>query len=158
MVFFAFFIVYCPVFFINFSNDLIRMTSKITYLGDLRTEMVHIQSGSAVLTDAPTDNHGKGLAFSPTDLMATALGSCMLTTMAIGTMSRGLTIDGASATVQKIMSSDPPRRIVRIEVRITMPSNNYTEEEKQILEKIAYACPISKSLHPDLEQAIEFVW
>ncbi len=134
------------------------MTSTIVYTGDLRTEMVHLQSGSTVITDAPTDNHGKGQAFSPTDLMATALGSCMLTTMAIGTLSRGINIDGASATVNKIMSADAPRRIAKIEVVITMPDSGYSEEEKNLLERIARACPISHSLHPDLIQDLKFIW
>ena len=139
-------------------SNLIDMTSTIVYNGDLRTEMVHLQSGSTVITDAPTDNHGKGQAFSPTDLMATALGSCMLTTMAIGTLSRGINIDGASATVNKIMSSDAPRRVVKIEVVITMPDNAYSEEEKNLLERIARACPISHSLHTDLIQDLTFIW
>jgi uncharacterized OsmC-like protein len=134
------------------------MTSKVIYNQDLRTTMTHLQSGSVVITDAPTDNHGKGEAFSPTDLLATALASCMLTTMAIGTMSRGINIDGASADVTKVMSSTPPRRVAKVEISITMPDKNYSEEEKELLERIALACPISKSLHPDLEQAVRFIW
>ena len=134
------------------------MTSKVIYNQDLRTTMTHLQSSSVVITDAPTDNHGKGEAFSPTDLLATALASCMLTTMAIGTMSRGINIDGASADVTKVMSATPPRRIAKVEISITMPSKNYNKEEKELLEKIALACPISKSLHPDLEQAVRFIW
>ncbi len=134
------------------------MTSTIIYNGDLRTTMTHLQSGSTVITDAPTDNHGKGEAFSPTDLLATALASCMLTTMAIGTMTRGINIDGASAAVTKVMSAAPPRRVAKVEITITMPDKNYSEQEKELLEKIALACPISRSLHPDLEQALIFVW
>lgn len=134
------------------------MTSTIIYNGDLRTTMTHLQSGSTVITDAPTDNHGKGEAFSPTDLLATALASCMLTTMAIGTMTRGINIDGASAAVTKVMSAAPPRRVAKVEITITMPDKNYSEQEKELLEKIALACPISRSLHPDLEQVLTFVW
>jgi putative redox protein len=134
------------------------MTSTIIYNGDLRTTMTHLQSGSEVITDAPTDNHGKGEAFSPTDLLATALASCMLTTMAIGTMNRGINIDGASATCLKVMSATPPRRVARVEIEITMPQHHYSQEEKELLEKIAHACPISRSLHPDLEQIVTFIW
>jgi putative redox protein len=134
------------------------MTSTVIYNGDLRTTMTHLQSGSIVITDAPTDNHGKGEMFSPTDLMATSLAACILTTMGIGTMSRGINLDGAKAEVTKVMSSTPPRKVARIEIIFTMPQNGYTDEEKDILEKIAYACPVGRSLHPDLEQAITFVW
>lgn len=135
------------------------MTSKVIYNGALRTTMTHLQSGSEVITDAPTDNHGKGEAFSPTDLLATALASCMLTTMAIGTMSRNINIDGATADVLKVMSKEGPRRVAAVEVTITMPKDiHYTDEEKQLLERIAMACPISKSLHPDLEQNVRFIW
>jgi putative redox protein len=134
------------------------MTSKVIYQGDLRTTMTHLQSGSEVITDAPTDNHGKGEAFSPTDLMATSLASCILTTMAISTMNRGLDINSASAEVKKVMSSEPPRRVERIEIQITMPPNNYSEENKGLLEKIAHACPVARSLHPDLQQVVTFVW
>jgi putative redox protein len=134
------------------------MTSKVIYQGDLRTTMTHLQSGSEVITDAPTDNHGKGEAFSPTDLMATSLASCILTTMAISTMNRNLDINGASAEVKKVMSTEPPRRVARIEMQITMPANNYSDDDKALLEKIAHACPVARSLHPDLQQVVTFVW
>ncbi|MFN5365141.1 MAG: OsmC family protein, partial [Bacteroidota bacterium] len=95
---------------------------KTTYLGDLRTEAVHLRSGARIITDAPTDNHGKGEAFSPTDLCAASLASCMLTIMGISARNHGLNIDGASASVNKIMASDP-RRIARVEIRLEVPGS-----------------------------------
>ena len=133
------------------------MTSKVVYNGNLRTTMTHIQSGTAVITDAPSDNHGKGEAFSPTDLAATALASCMITTMAIGCLSRDFNVDGAHAEVTKVMSSTAPRRIAQVIIKFFMPQS-YTAEQKKILEKIAHHCPISLSLHPETEEILEFIW
>ena len=133
------------------------MTSKVVYNGDLRTTMTHLQSGTVVITDAPTDNHGKGEAFSPTDLAATAVASCMLTTMAIACLARDYNVDGAHAEVTKVMSNTPPRRIAQVLIKIFMPQN-YTEEQKKVLEKIAHHCPISLSLHPETEEIVTFVW
>ena len=134
------------------------MTSKIIYEGGLRTRMTHLQSTTEVLTDAPTDNHGKGEAFSPTDLVATALGACIITTMGIYAQNNSLNIDGATLEVTKIMAA-APRRITRIEVIVTMPKDkSYSEKERSTLENVGHACPIAKSLHPDLEQDIRFVW
>jgi uncharacterized OsmC-like protein len=133
-------------------------TSKITYLGDLRTEAIHLQSGSKIITDAPTDNHGKGEAFSPTDLTATSLGTCMLTTMGIVGRKDGYTsIDGASAEVTKVMYADP-RRIGEIHVKLVFPDRDFTEKEKKVYENTAHTCPVARSLHPDLKQVVEFVW
>jgi putative redox protein len=134
------------------------MTSKVVYNGELRTTMTHLQSGTTIITDAPTDNHGKGEAFSPTDLAATALASCMITTMAIACLARDFNIDGAQAEVTKIMSKTPPRRIAEIVINIIMPKNNYTAEQKSFLEKVAHHCPISLSLHPDTKETLTFVW
>jgi putative redox protein len=134
------------------------MTSKVVYNGDLRTTMTHLQSGTVVITDAPSDNHGKGEAFSPTDLAATAVASCMLTTMAIACLARDYNIDGAHADVTKVMSATAPRRIAKIIINIFMPDKNYTDEQKKVLEKIAHHCPISLSLHPDTEEIVNFVW
>lgn len=134
------------------------ITSQIKYLGGLRTEAIHLESKNIILTDAPKDNHGKGEAFSPTDLIATALGSCMISIMGIVALRDNITsIDGAKADVVKIMGSEP-RRIQEIHVKIIFPKKNYSQKEKKIFEKAAHACPVSKSLHPDLKQIIEFVW
>ncbi|MBK6930090.1 MAG: OsmC family protein [Saprospirales bacterium] len=133
------------------------MTSSLEYNGDLHCTLTHLLSGVTIVTDAPPDNQGRGEAFSPTDLCATSLAACMLTTMAIRIRDRGIRIDGARAEVNKIMSSDP-RRIRRIEVRLMMPANNYSEADKKLLEHIADTCPVALSLHPELEQAVTFVW
>lgn len=134
------------------------MTSTVVYQGDLRTTMTHLQSNTEIITDAPTDNHGKGEAFSPTDLMATSLAGCILTTMAIATMNRTLNLEGAKAEVTKVMSSEPPRRIARIEMTVTMPKHDFSDDDKATLERIAHACPVARSLHPDLEQVVTFLW
>jgi putative redox protein len=117
--------------------------------------MTHLKSGDVVITDAPPDNKGRGEAFSPTDLVATSLASCMLTIMGIAANERGFSIDGATAEVSKVMYSDP-RQIGEIHIKLQFPQNNYSEKEKKIIEKSAYTCPVSKSLHPDLKQIIEF--
>lgn len=128
-------------------------TSKIEYLGELRTEATHLQSGKQIITDAPTDNHGKGEAFSPTDLVATALSSCMISIMGIKLQGSGKDIKGATSEVTKVMYSEP-RRIGEIHVKISVPDNNFSEKEKQILINAAHACPVAKSLHPDIKQVI----
>jgi uncharacterized OsmC-like protein len=134
------------------------LTSKVSYLGELRTEATHIQSNTKIYTDAPKDNYGKGEAFSPTDLVATALASCMISIMGIVAMKDGITpVDGALAEVTKIMYAEP-RRIGEIHIKITFPEKEYTEKEKKIYEHAAHTCPVAKSLHPDLKQIIEFVW
>ncbi|SDR66889.1 OsmC family protein [Gramella sp. MAR_2010_147] len=130
------------------------MTSKVKYLGELRTESEHLQSGSKMITDAPVDNHGKGEAFSPTDTVANALATCMLTVMGIKATSMGINMDGASAEVTKIMASDP-RRISRIEVDIVFPKS-YGEKETKILENTGRTCPVLYSLHPEIEKNISF--
>jgi uncharacterized OsmC-like protein len=133
-------------------------TSKIIYLGNLRTEATHIQSGNTLITDAPTDNNGKGEAFSPTDLMATSLANCMLTVMGIKAQTEGMTlIDGTQAEVTKIMYAEP-RRVGEIHVKLIFPKNNFSDKEKKIYENTAYTCPVAKSLHPDLKLVLEFVW
>lgn len=131
-------------------------TSEITYLGQLRTEAVHLQSGERIITDAPKDNHGKGEAFSPTDLTATSLACCMLSVMGIVARKEGIKpADGAKATVLKVMYADP-RRIGEIHLEITMPANGYSEKEKKMYENAAYTCPVAKSLHPDIKQIVSF--
>jgi Predicted redox protein, regulator of disulfide bond formation len=133
------------------------MTSKITYQSDLRTTAKHLRSGNEILTDAPVDNRGKGEAFSPTDLLATSLGSCILTIMGIKAADKEIEMTGATAEINKIMGSNP-RRIVRLEITIQMPDNNYTDKEKKLLEAAAHGCPVGKSLHPDLEEIVQINW
>lgn len=134
------------------------MTSKVIYLGDLRTELTHLRSGTIVETDAPVDNHGKGERFSPTDLVATALASCMTTLMGIACNTHGMNIDGTTCEVEKIMESNP-RRIGTIKVKVTVKgADSYSEKEQQILEKAALTCPVYQSLHPDVHKDISFIW
>lgn len=134
------------------------MTSVVNYTGELRTKAVHLQSGATIITDAPKDNHGKGEAFSPTDLVATALASCMISIMGIAAKKENMTpVDGANAEVLKVMAADP-RRISEVHVKITMPQKAYSEREKKIYENAAHTCPVAKSLHPDIKQVLEFVW
>ena len=134
------------------------LTSKVKYLGELRSEAIHLQSGSVINTDAPKDNHGKGEAFSPTDLVATALASCMISVMGIVALKEGITTTlGTTAEVTKIMYAEP-RRIGEIHITLTFPNNKYSEKEKKMYEHAAYTCPVAKSLHPDLKQLITFVW
>jgi uncharacterized OsmC-like protein len=129
-------------------------TSKILYHGGLRTESTHLQSGKVILTDAPVDNNGKGEAFSPTDLLATSLGCCMLTIMGIVAGRHNLSIEGASAEITKIMLSDP-RRVGEVIVEITMPLN-YSEKDRNLLEHAAHTCPVAKSLSAELKQTVIF--
>lgn len=133
------------------------MTSKSTYLGELRVESVHLKSGQIVLSDAPTDNNGKGEAFSPTDMVATSLATCMLTIMGIMARNKEINIQGATAEINKIMGTDP-RRIIRIEIKFTMPKVGIDTHTQELLERAAKTCPVAKSIHPDIEQVVEFVW
>jgi len=129
-------------------------TIETIHLGDLRSEAKHMQSGTTLMTDAPTDNHGKGEYFSPTDLVATALGSCVLTLMEMAATPRGIDIRGAKVTIDKIMASEP-RRIAEIKIDIYFPSD-YSDKDKAILKRAAETCPVGKSLHPDLKQTLTF--
>jgi len=129
-------------------------TSKIIYKNNLRTEAQHIASGQKIITDAPLDNNGKGEAFSPTDLVATALASCMITIMAIAAEKNGLDISETSASVKKIMGTNP-RTISDVVIEITM-SKDLTLKDRKRLEKAALACPVHKSLHPDMNKEITF--
>jgi len=130
-------------------------TVETTYIGGLRTEATHVQSKNTLITDAPIDNKGKGEAFSPTDLLATSLGSCMLTIMGISAREHGFNIDGTKAKIWKIMESNP-RRVGEVKIELTFPKNNYSEKEKKFIEKAAYTCPVNLSLHPDLKKTIIF--
>ena len=133
------------------------MTSKVKYLGGLRTECTHIRSGQTIITDAPIDNNGKGEAFSPTDLTATSLGTCMVTIMGIAADDHNINIDGTVLEITKIMASDP-RRISAVEVKLIMPDKLYSSKEQKILETAARTCPVALSLHSDLQQKLDFVW
>lgn len=130
-------------------------TAQIVYQGELRTNCTHLQSGSSIITDAPTDNHGKGEAFSPTDLIATALGACLITTMGIVADRDGIDLVGTQISVTKIMESNP-RRIGKIEVVINIPNQTLTADQKQKLEHTGTNCPVDKSLHPDLIREYSF--
>jgi len=132
------------------------MTSKITYVGDLRTVCIHIQSGTEILTDAPTDNHGKGEAFSPTDLVATALGSCMVSIMAIKSRELEVDLKDSTISVTKIMQAEP-RKIAKIVVVLDM-SISTSDKNKIILERVAMNCPVLLSLNPDIDKEITFNW
>ena len=133
-------------------------TIKTEYLGELRTRATHLRSGNAMVTDAPIDNQGKGEAFSPSDLLATALASCMLTVMGIVGKEHDIDIEGVKAETIKVMGTNP-RRVSRIEIEINFPAaESYTEHERSILEKAAITCPVIESLHPDMEKRLKFNW
>jgi len=134
------------------------MTSSIIYKGDLRTEATHLQSGTVIETDAPTDNNGKGERFSPTDLVATALGTCMLTYMGIAARTHNFDIDGTKVSVQKIMAANP-RRISEIQIEMQFPAGKaYDDKTRTIIERAAMGCAVLESLHPDLKKTVSFLW
>ena len=133
------------------------MTSSVLYSGALRNKCVHLQSGSAIETDAPTDNNGRGERFSPTDLLATSLAACMLTVMGIKARTMGFDLDGLKAGVEKKMKADP-RRVGGINLTCTIPDSlkNLSEKDITILKNVALTCPVQKSLHPDIEVTIDW--
>ncbi|HET6991093.1 MAG TPA: OsmC family protein [Bacteroidia bacterium] len=131
--------------------------SSIEYLGGLRTSATHLKSGKNIITDAPPDNNGKGEAFSPTDLLSTSLGCCMLTIMGIVAERHSLDITGTKVDITKNMEANP-RRVGEIVVEMTLPKNNFTDKDKILLENAALTCPVAKSLHPDLKQTVVFNW
>ncbi|PKP14833.1 MAG: osmotically inducible protein OsmC [Bacteroidetes bacterium HGW-Bacteroidetes-23] len=132
------------------------MTSKVTYIGELRTTSVHIQSGTEILSDAPKDNHGKGEAFSPTDLVANSLATCMISIMGIKSRDLNVDLTGSTVEVTKIMQPEP-RKISKI---ITVLNMNFEADDKTktILERAAMTCPVMLSLHPDIEKEVTFNW
>lgn len=135
------------------------MTSTVIYTGDLRTELTHVQSGTVIENDAPTDNQGKGERFSPTDMLATSLGSCMITTMAIRAADMHLNFVGTTINITKVMSTDAPRRVAGIKAELNFTKNFVaTEEQKEQLVRIARSCPVEKSLHPDIKLDVNFNW
>jgi uncharacterized OsmC-like protein len=125
-------------------------TVQTTYLGNLRTQAVHLQSGATIFTDAPTDNCGKGEAFSPTDLFAASYASCALTIIGIATQSKGFNIEGAVVKTTKVMGENP-RRIVELKVDFTFPANGYGDKEKTIIERSINHCPVSNSFPSELK-------
>ncbi len=133
------------------------VTVKSTYLGELRTRNSHQQSGSELITDAPTDNQGRGEAFSPTDLVATAFADCIITIMGIKARDMAVDISGTSYDITKVMYADP-RRIGEIHIDFNFPSRNYSHKVKTILERVAETCPVALSIHPDIKRIIKFNW
>lgn len=134
------------------------MTSEIIYKGALRTEAKHLQSNTIIETDAPTDNQGKGERFSPSDLLATSLGSCMLTIMGVKARDMNLDLNGTKLSVQKFMLSDP-RRVGKVRIEFEFPSFlEVDNKQKQILENAARTCPVAKSVHPEIEIEPIFNW
>lgn len=129
---------------------------RTTYLGNLRTEIEHLQSGNKIITDAPLDNHGKGEFFSPTDIFASSLGSCMLTIMGISAQSYGFNIDGTTLEIEKTMAANP-RRVAEIKIDFHFPKGvKYTDKEKRLIESAARTCPVANSLHPDIVKTVTF--
>lgn len=134
-------------------------TVKTVYLGDLRTEAVHQHSGTKIITDAPLDNQGKGEAFSPSDLLATALGSCMMTIMGIVARRDDIDLKDSAFETNKMMSQELPRKVVRLELTFNMQSATpLTDVEIKKLERAAHTCPVALSIHPDIEQVVTFNW
>lgn len=132
------------------------MTASVLYKGNLRCQATHLQSGTTLETDAPTDNRGKGERFSPTDSLCVSLSTCMLTTMGIKANDMNVNIDGATAEVTKHMASDP-RRVAKIEIAVSLPGNA-NEKERLILERTGNNCPVAKSLNPDIELVLSYNW
>ena len=139
----------------DYTGTVVRI--DLVYEGGLRTRAVHGPSGVALATDAPKDNEGKGESFSPTDLLATALGSCMMTIMGIAARRRGVALEGAKVSLEKHMVADPQRRVGRLDVAFDMPAG-VGAEDRSVLERAALACPVHKSLSPRIEVAVSFRW
>ena len=132
------------------------MISRVEYKGELRTEAVHLKSGKTIITDAPIDNQGKGEAFSPTDLVATALGSCMITIMGIVAEREGIILNGTTAEVEKVMDTSP-RRIGEVKIKIKF-IQKLNRDQKDKLERAAKSCPVSGSLSENLKETVEFIY
>ncbi len=128
------------------------MTSEVIYMGDLRTEATHLQSGEKIITDAPKDNHGKGAAFSPIDLAATSLASCVITIMGIAAEARKIDMTGTKVAVTKIMTKSP-RKIREVHLNISF-SENLLDNDKNILRKAGEKCPVVLSIHPEIKLTI----
>lgn len=133
------------------------VTIHLQYTGDLRTRAEHEPSGTVIQTDAPTDNMGKGESFSPTDLCATALGSCIITTIGIKGLQKGWDLTGSTVKVEKIMSADSPRRIARLNVEVRIP-DRFSDQDKNHMRNIAHSCPVHQSLNPAIELNVTLQW
>lgn len=133
------------------------ITSKVVYEGELRTRATHMLSGNSIITDAPPDNHGKGEAFSPTDLVATATASCMLSIMGIAANTYGLDITGTLVEVTKVMASNP-RRISEVHCHLFIPDRGLSEKDRHILEHAARTCPVIQSLSSEILKVISFTY
>lgn len=132
-------------------------TATARYEGHLRTEATHTASGTVIQTDAPVDNHGRGEAFSPTDLVGTALGTCILTTMAIVAERHQVDLVGSSFRMEKIMSQEPPRRIAQLTVELHLPAS-LSPADRALMERTAHTCPVALSLNPEIRQEVRFVY
>ena len=132
-------------------------TATARYEGHLRTEATHTASGTVIQTDAPVDNHGRGEAFSPTDLVGTALGTCILTTMAIVAERHQVDLVGSSFKMEKIMSTDAPRRIAQLTVELHLPAS-LSDSDRALMERTAHTCPVALSLNPEIKQEVRFVY
>jgi len=132
-------------------------TATARYEGHLRTEATHTASGTVIQTDAPVDNHGRGEAFSPTDLVGTALGTCILTTMAIVAERHQVDLVGSSFQMEKIMSTDAPRRIAQLTVELHLPAS-LSDSDRALMERTAHTCPVALSLNPEIKQEVRFVY
>jgi len=130
---------------------------KLSYEGDLHCSALHVPSGSMIATDAPVDNNGLGQAFSPTDLVATALGACMATVIGIVAKRKDLAVEGMKIDARKFMSADQPRRISRLELDLHMPLPA-SHPDRKILESAARGCPVHHSIHPDIEVVMNWHW
>ncbi|MES2780481.1 MAG: OsmC family protein [Bacteroidota bacterium] len=130
-------------------------TAELVYQGELRTLATHVYSGTTLFTDAPLDNYGKAQSFSPTDMVAVALATCIMTTIGILLKEEHLHLEGTQLAVRKIMASNP-RRIAAIEIDIEVSDDKLTKVQQERMEEIAHACPVARSLHPDLEQRVQF--
>jgi len=129
---------------------------RVKYLGELRTEAEHLKSGQKFITDAPPDNNGRGEAFSPTDTVSVALGSCMITIMGIVANRENIIITGLEAEIEKVMAANP-RRISELKVNLKMPASvQLSEKQKEVLKRAAHTCPVALSLHPDIKQIVTF--
>ena len=141
----------------RFTNDTNMVEIKLSYEGDLHCSAIHGPSGNILVTDAPVDNNGRGQAFSPTDLLATALGSCMATVIGIVAKRKEIAVEGMAVTVRKFMSDDQPRRVKRLELDLVMPLPA-SHPDRKLLESAARGCPVHHSIHPDIEVVMNWTW
>jgi len=130
---------------------------KLSYEGDLHCSVTHTPSGNTLVTDAPVDNNGRGQAFSPTDLVATALGSCVATVIGIVAKRKEIAVEGMSVTIRKFMSEGQPRRISRLELDLTVPLVG-SHPDRKLLESAARSCPVNQSIHPDIDVVMNWTW